>query len=522
MAEILHKTCRLDLLTADWSTVYGALSPSEKYDAWLTVWDGLINQHMPLTQIKVRHRPCPWVSHGDGDLKQLMTDRDNARTEKDQNPCPATWQAYRGLRNAVKTRLAAARSAHFRHTFKNSKTVHWKDIRKYIVSAKKPEPQPSSVGSTDPMWADRLNRYFASVGPDTASALRAAADEGQAVPPRPPRVCAGSFRVRPATLPELSAALGQLGASKASGVDGITVHLIRSTFPVVAPHLLHIVNDSLVSGVVPAAWKTAIVTPLFKGGDRCEPSNFRPISILSVIGKLCERVVGNQLMSYLTEHHIICAEQHGFRPGHSTESAMLCTVNTLANNIDRGLVSTLTTTDKSKAFDSVQHSRLLDKLGWYGIDDHWFRGWLENRTQCVKGSSTPLPVTHGVVQGSTLGPILFSLFTNDVPSFIRHGQLIMYADDAQLIDADTPANIGDLRERVESTLDTALNWFTQNRLKINPSKTDLLVVKSKRTVITENIEIRFGSQNIRPSPSVKVLGIILQGFSLELSIIKLP
>ena len=149
---------------------------------------------------------------------------------------------------------------------------------------------------------------------------------------------------------------------------------------------------------------------------------------------------------------------------------MLCTVNTLANNMDRGLVSTLTTTDTSKAFDSVQHSRLLDKLGWYGIDDHWFRGWLENRTQCVKGSSTPLPVTHGVVQGSTLGPILFSLFTNDLPSFIRHGQLIMYADDAQFIDADTPANIGDLRERVESTLDTALNWFTQNRLKINPSK----------------------------------------------------
>ena len=299
-----------------------------------------------------------------------------------------------------------------------------------------------------------------------------------------------------------------LGASKASGVDGITVHLIRSTFPVVAPHLLHIVNDSLVSGVLPAAWKTAIVTLLFKGGDRCEPRHFRPISILSVIGKLCERVVGNQLMSYLTEHHIICAEQHGFRPGHSTESAMLCTVNTLANNMDRGLVSTLTTTDTSKTFNSVQHSRLLDKLGWYGIDDHWFRGWLENRTQCVIGSSTPLPVTHGVVQGSTLGVILFSLCTNDLPSFIRYGQLITYADDAQFIDADTSANIGDLREGVESTLDTALNWFTQNRLKINPSKTDLLVVKSKRTVITENIEIRFGSQNIRPSSSVKVLGII--------------
>ena len=115
-----------------------------------------------------------------------------------------------------------------------------------------------------------------------AAALSAAADAGETVPPRPPRVCAGSFRVGPATLPELSAALSQLGTSRASGEDGVTVQLIRLTFPVIATHLLHIVNDSLASGRVPAAWKTAIVNPLFKGGDRTEPNNFRPISILSV------------------------------------------------------------------------------------------------------------------------------------------------------------------------------------------------------------------------------------------------
>ena len=131
------------------------------------------------------------------------------------------------------------------------------------MSAEKPEPQQSSAGPADPTWADRLNRYFESVGPDTAASLSVAADEGETVLPRPPRVCAGSFRVRPATLPELSAALGQLGASKASGEDGVTVHLILFTFPVIAPHLLHIVNSSLVSGDVPAADKTAIITPLF-------------------------------------------------------------------------------------------------------------------------------------------------------------------------------------------------------------------------------------------------------------------
>ena len=153
----------LDLLTADWSSVYEAMTPSDKYDAWLTVWDGLINRHMPLINIKVRNKPCHRMSE-DEDLRRLMRERDIARAEKNHDPTPATWQAYRGQRNAVKCRLVAAKTSHFRQTFKTSKNVHWKDIRKYIVSERKPGSQPSSAGSADPVWADRLNRYFASVG----------------------------------------------------------------------------------------------------------------------------------------------------------------------------------------------------------------------------------------------------------------------------------------------------------------------------------------------------------------------
>ena len=182
---------------------------------------------------------------------------------------------------------------------------------------------------------------------------------------------------------------------------------------------------------------------------------------------------------------------------------MLYAVNILTSNIDRGLVTLLTTTDTSKAFDSVQHSRLLEKLGWYGIDTHWFRDWLEGRSQRVVGSNIPLPVTQGVVQGSILGPILFTLFTNDLPSFINRGQLVMYADDAQFIDADTPANADALCARMEETLSTPLNWFTQNRLKINPRKTDLLLVKSPRVNTNANVEVNFGPAIIRPSSSVK-------------------
>ena len=121
---------------------------------------------------------------------------------------------------------------------------------------------------------------------------------------------------------------------------------------------------------------------------------------------------------------------------------MLDAVVYATENIDSGLVTSLVTADTSKAFDSVEHGRLLDKLGWYGIQADWFADWLQGRTQRIKGgSSRALEVTHpGVIQGSILGPVLFLIFTNDLTQHIPHGKVILYADDAQF--SDTEKNIG--------------------------------------------------------------------------------
>ena len=124
------------------------------------------------------------------------------------------------------------------------------------------------------------------------------------------------------------------------------------------------------SGKLPAEWKVARVVPLHKSGSMDDPSNYRPLSLLSTVAKVAERVVCDQLMTYLMTHDILTDSQHGFRPGRSTESAMLDAVGFLMNGLDEGLIGCLTTADTSKAFDSVQHPRLLEKLGWYGIDPH--------------------------------------------------------------------------------------------------------------------------------------------------------
>ena len=265
---------------------------------------------------------------------------------------------------------------------------------------------------------------------------------------------------------------------------------------------------------LPQQWKAATVTALHKKGDVGDPNNYRPISVLPVVAKLCERVVCTQLISYLTQHHILCPEQYGFRPGLSTEAALLDAVTFATENIDRGLVTTLVTADTSKAFDSVEHGRLLDKLGWYGIDRDWFSAWLRGRTQTVKGGSCALDVTHGIIQGSILGPVLFFIFTNDLPQHIPQGKIVMYADDTQFLDADSPSNILDLKTRIELSLSVALKWFTQNRLKINPAKTEMIVLQSRRQKVVEDLSISFGTDKISPSHSVKVLGVTIDAHLL--------
>ena len=200
------------------------------------------------------------------------------------------------------------------------------------------------------------------------------------------------------------------------------------------------------------------------------------VSIFPTVAKITERIICEQLVTYLVNHHILCSEQHGFRPGHSTESAMLDAIGHLVENIDSGLISCITTADTSKAFDSVKHTRLLEKLGWYGICSDWFEpeDWLAGRSQRVRGGLTTAPVTHGIIQGSLLGPILFLLFTNDLPCYIDDCKIVMYADDTQFIHCCNMVDLPELQSRVETSLKVASAWFAGNSLRINPTKTDVM------------------------------------------------
>ena len=303
-----------------------------------------------------------------------------------------------------------------------------------------------------------------------------------------------------------------MSTSKAVGPDGVCLSMIRKCFPAVGPHLLHVINHSLVTGRVPSLWKLATVVPLHKERPATEPSNYRPISVLSVVGKLAEKVVCSQLLEYVTSHHILADSQYAYRPHHSTEHAVIDIVSHISDNMNVGKVTSISSTDLSKAFDCVDRAALLSKLECYGIASHWFHDYFTDRRQTVKGGTAPsLEVEFGVVQGSIIGPLMFLLFTNDVQCYVSDAcRLVSYADDMQLMHVSEPSLSGltQLRSCVEEDLSVVSVWFRHNGMRINPSKTEFIVIGTPSNARkAAGLSVNFGSSQLTTSESVKILGV---------------
>ena len=266
-------------------------------------------------------------------------------------------------------------------------------------------------------------------------------------------------------------ALQSLDPSKAMGIDGIGPRVLKHCAPALYEPIFDLFLKCLSQCYIPQEWRVHKITPIYKSGDRTLIKNYRPISLLCTISKVLERIIHNNIINFVTNS--ISPAQFGFLRKHSTLQQMLIFINELFNSYSQNTPTDVIYLDFKKAFDSVAHNELLVKLWKFGITGNmweWFKTYLHNRTQCVSlnnCTSYTLPVISGVPQGSILGPILFLIFVNDLPSSVSSSLLYMFADDTKCV-----KHIMDLEDSraLQQDLNLLTSWSHDWNLLFNATK----------------------------------------------------
>ena len=289
---------------------------------------------------------------------------------------------------------------------------------------------------------------------------------------------------------------------------------------VLLPYINKIYNDSLASGTFPSRFKDSLVILLLKKKNSLDCynlKNYRPVSNLSFISKVLERIVYSQFLNHTTANKLIEKFQSAYKPGYSTETALIKVVKDMLNAIDNGNLSLLTLLDLSAAFDIIDHSILLERLQTsFGIDGlplKWVKFYLSNRYQKVEidnNLSNVLPILYGVPQGSVLGLLLFSMYIYPLNDVIDGDKLFyhVYADDTQLYCSSPSDQIHSLLDKIStSTVDINL-WMSANKLKMNNEMTKILLCSTNaRLKPVRPNSLKISNNIIDYSPKVKNLGM---------------
>jgi hypothetical protein len=323
------------------------------------------------------------------------------------------------------------------------------------------------------------------------------------------------FNFRDIHIQEVLREISNLNTSKSAGSDNIPAKLIKDAKDVVAPFLTIIFNASLKSGIFPDDFKIARVSPIYKSGNKKERGNYRPISVLSIIAKIFEKLVYSQLNKFLTENSILSPCQSGFRKGHSTTTALLENTDSWLLNMDSGLVNGVLFLDLCKAFDTVNHEILIKKLFTYGIQNKsldWFKSYLQNRKQfCVVNNATSSlrNLNCGVPQGSNLGPLLFLLYVNDLPNCLKKSHAAMYADDTNI--TVRSSSLTYLEEALNDELENIHQWLLSNKLTLNVKKTEYMVIGTRQRLrnFSQDINVSIDGKVLKEVKTKKTLGVLV-------------
>ncbi len=478
-----------------------------------TTLSALLDKHAPLTSKTVK-KSNPWFT---SDLKKLKASCRRAERHWHRTHS-SVWKTVSNLQYKMyRSAIANAKQRYYSSAVSNA--VNSKNLWKTVNGLLHRSPAPSLPS----LPAEALSEQFALYFSDKISNLRSSiTSDSNSTPhlPRPTQSSVEFSAFTPATIEEINKVV-QESPDKQCNLDPIPTSLLKKCIHVLAPIITLIVNLSLSTAMFPQAFKHAIVTPLLKKPalDKESLSNYRPISNLSFLSKLTERIVLQRLSVHLSSNDLFNNHQSAYTKHRSTETVLLSVCNTITNAMSKQQLTGVCMLDLSAAFDTIDHSILLERLStWFGIRGSvltWFTSYLMDRTLSVNVngySSLPNDLKYGVPQGSVLGPILFNLYTTPLSSLISSHSLDhdLFADDTQMYTCFTPNSYSDAATCLQHTFQSISAWMSANFLALNPSKTEFMLFGTPQQLSKLNDPCLSISSDISitPASSVRNLGVV--------------
>ena len=490
---------------------------------WHEIYDSNIgpiyDSSFPLRRLsRKRQKDKPWITVG---LKISIRHKNSLYRKSLQKPSESRCFRYKEYKNIVDRCIREAEQSYYREVFeeyKGSTRRTWQYLS--AMMGKTNNKRPKNIAKvitengefTDPdAVSNAFNDYFCSIGKTLADAIP---NRGNKFLNYLRNQISSSFYLMPIIEDDVIKIIRKLPTRKAPGPDGIAAKLLKLKPELFAVPLTLIFNQAIERCIYPSKLKVAKVVTIHKKGPTYITGNYRPISLLSIFNKIFEKLIHRQLMSFLEKHKLWYLFQFGFRKLHSTTLAIIEITDMIKKYLDMGNYVFGLFLDLTKAFDTVDHEILLKKMERYGIRGHandFFRSYLTGRQQYCYINNVASRLrhqSHGVPQGSVLGPLLFLIYINDLPSATTGGELRLFADDTSLF--LTGKNLDEIISEAKVNISNLKEWFVCNKLTLNESKTHFCLFHTKNKPIPYNLEtIECNEMVIHRCDTVKYIGLMM-------------
>lgn len=508
---------RNELLKQNWNEVYGVEDIDIAYESFLKTFNTLYDKHCPMKRYnrKQKYNDSPWLTKG---LQNACKKKNSLYRDFIKHRNTETENKYKKYKNKLTNIMRTCKKDYYNklleHNKGNTKGL-WSVLNTIIRSGSRVSSYPAHFKDEDKTLHNMdevvsgFNKFFVNVGPELANQIHSETSGEVSVPnfERNP----SSFFLRATEEGEIKEIVNKFKNKISTDCEEIDMTIVKRVIDGILKPLTHICNLSFLTGKFPDKMKVAKVIPLYKTGDKHNFTNYRPVSLLPQFSKILEKLFNTRLDTFIEKHKLLTDSQYGFRENRSTSLALMELIEEITNCVDNKKYAIGIFIDLKKAFDTINHDILLEKMeryGMRGVGLNWLKSYLLGRQQFVKlgeHKSTLLDITCGVPQGSILGPKLFILYINDICKVSNILKFVLFADDTNIFCSGD--NLQLLLEEITSEMNKLKRWFDRNKLSLNLSKTKIMFFGNHK--IKANSTVKIDNVNIERVYEIKFLGVIL-------------